>query len=372
MPAWALWGTLLLGATPFSESSVVDEAARAGWVTDRTVQFGSKEQPWVLALERRAENPSRFRVRRAERDGRKWSVSASTEPVAGSRIGVFRKVRFGGRPGLVWSIESDAPDEVVHRVLAFVDPGRGPLRAELDRRFIVPESAEEASARSFGNGRRRWFLQTDADGEAEIVHVTKPRRLNVPGREGQTHAYVVGVETTVHRWRHGRFRSDPKGRDFLPPHPVEEVEANQQLPQIWGTAQPFWAADGRLDTAWAVDPKLEGKPELTVRFDGVRKVAVIRLVPGCAQTPEAWSNHRRIEVIDLDLGGTASFTLDLDGPPPPGVEALGRFPLSSRFGEQVFVVLERPRQVRWAKLRPLETEGEGDGDRLCLSELSFH
>ena len=313
------------------------------------------------------------------------------EVVAGTPRKAKKVARFEARPmigapapELVAVLEDPSPDEVAVsvRVLGATDAGLQELFAET---FLVPREGRAAGARVELGDARPHVVFADVqggDGQEEVVWVSGPQTLVLPGRAGPV-TLTIGAYRTIYAFQAGKGRfeatADRDVEDFAAPKAVSEAKASAQVPKIWGTAQPFWGADGDLETSWNVPAAEAAGQALTVRLKGAPEVRLIRVVPGCGGSDADWRRHHRLSRIRLVLGSGLRFEVDRAdlGAVPAGVEALGEFPLEEGYGAQVLIALERPVSVPWARLeivsldRPELPKGQRV-EEACLSEISFH
>ncbi|MCA9555282.1 MAG: hypothetical protein KC933_34940, partial [Myxococcales bacterium] len=314
-----------------------------------------------------------------------------TEVVAGTPKKAKRVARFEARPmvggpspELVVVLEDPSPDEVAVsvRVIGATDAGLQELFADT---FLVPPKAEaEGPEITFGDASPHVVFADvrGGDGQEEVVWYSGPQTLVLPGKDGPVR-FVIGAYRSVFAFvpEKGRFERVAQGEveDFAAAKAVSEVKASAQVPKIWGTSQPFWGADGDLETSWNVPAKEAKGQTLTVRLKGSPEVRMVRVVPGCGGSEVDWRRHQRISKFRVVLGSGQRFEVDrtaLDEL-PAGVEAMGEFPLEEGFGAQVLIALKRPASTPWIRFEILGLEKPElrKGERVeeaCLSEVSFH
>jgi hypothetical protein len=328
------------------------------------------------------------RVLRFEGDpeeGRFIEVVAGT-PRKAKKVARFeaRPMVGGPAPELVVVLEDPSPDEVAVtvRVIGATDAGIQELFADT---FLVPPQAREDAPRiAFGDATPHLVFSDvrGGDGQEEVVWVSGPQSLALPGRNGPV-SFTIGAYRTVYAYEaaKGRFEkvAEREVEDFAGAKAVTEAKASAQVPKIWGTAQPFWGADADLETSWNVPAGEAAGQTLTVHLKGSPEVRMIRVVPGCGASETDWRRHHRLEKFRVVLGSGVRFDVDradLEAL-PAAVEAMGEFPLEEGFGAQVLVALKRPVSVPWARLEivGLEKPDLPKGQRAeeaCLSEISFH
>ena len=316
------------------------------------------------------------------------SIMDVRAPAADAVVRFERKQMAGDRfPELLVIFEERSPDEVVQHVRVLGRTLEG-LQVLMAQSFLLPRSTPASDVIALGDAQPRLeIVDDDDDGTTEVVWVGEPQILSLP--DGPRPAeLVIGVHRRVFRYRADEARYQQEGdaqlQEFLPPKLEWAVEANVQVPKIWGTAQAFWATDGDLDTSWNVTapkkaPPAGQRPELTVSFRGNELVQLVRVVPGCARNVDAWDIHAQVRAFTLDMSNGARLSVDLDdlANAPPTLRAAGVFPLQGGFGSQVLLLLERSDAVRWARLT-IDRVKRSDGparlrvNEACISELSFH
>lgn len=304
------------------------------------------------------------------------------------RVIRLEPMRLVGRsaPELVAVVEEPSPDDSALTVLVVGADG-GPYREMFRQTFFIPKNrTEEPNVVTFGDATPHYVVE-DLDGKAdsdkEIVWTREAQKLRLKDGEGNDVTFVIGAYRTVYRYdvNKGVYRveDDRQVVDFLPAKPPYEVKASAQVSQIWGTAQPFWGTDGDLATAWGVDRKGAVGQNLTVKFERREDVNLIRVVPGCADSAEAWDSHDRIRRMKFELGSGVRFEIDTDKltEVPDAVRAVQEFPLAGGFGSQVLIFLRRPQSLPWAKVEivkvdPSRVKRKEQKQVVCLSEISFH
>jgi hypothetical protein len=358
----------------YARSRAGRQAREEGWAPRRLLPLSLTET--ALLLESRA---GRHRVRLVFGDGRRVDRVLDGPVVEADRLASWVEEPGLTGPSVVLVWVSDAPDEELQRVQVLA-PRSQSLRLEFDRPFLLPKTTPVAD-RAFGAIEPAVFLEPDGD-RRRLVWRKGPRILRVPGREGLVRV-AVGAEREVYaptpaspdRW----VRIDEASyRDDLPRRVPQEVEASEQMAKVWGTAQAFWASDGDLKTAWSVRPRARYRDvSLTLRFAEAVPVRLLRVVPGCGASAAAWARHHGLARATVSVGGGFEFDWDLDGatPPPPGIEAMGSFPLADGYGRQDLALLARPRRTQWVRLtwkahrrpdRPL------DPPEACVAEFTVH
>ncbi len=317
-------------------------------------------------------------------EGRFVEVLKGT-PKRAKKVSLFEmRAMVGSRyPELVAVFDDPSPDETARgvRVMGHTDSGFRELFAET---FLVPAPTRKAAHTVVLGDARPHFVFADVRGDAqtEIIWVTGPQTLVLPGAEADI-TYVIGAYRTVYMYnpKSSRFEKVAQREvvDFAAAKAVSAAKASSQVPKIWGTAQPFWGADGDLETSWNVrGPDAEGQT-LTVRLKDSPKLQMIRVVPGCGASDQEWARHHRVERFRLTLGSGTRFIVDRASLSelPSGVQAMAEFPLQEGFGAQILIALKQPTRVPWVRFEILEAEESERPrservDEVCLSEISFH
>ena len=306
----------------------------------------------------------------------------------GPAVRAQRVARFEARPmcgtaakELLAVFEEPSPDEAALTVKILSAAGRG-ISEIFSQTFFLPASADVTDEVRFGDPGPRFLIEdVDADGAEEIVWYREPQRISLPGRDSAV-SLVIGAFRSIFRFEPGEGRyvmvAEKDQVDFLPPKTVADVQASQQIAKIWGTAQPFWATDGDLETSWNLARKTAVSQALTARFDSVTRVSMIRLVPGCGSSEDEWNRHDRLKRFRISFSSGVRFELERGKTELPAqVRALGEFPLAEGFGGQMIVVLAEPQEAGWVKLEVLELEKSTapkklQAQELCVSEIGFH
>lgn len=325
-----------------------------------------------------------FRFEGEDDEGRFVEVLAGT-PKRARRVSRFEvRPMVGSRhPELVAVFDDPSPDEIASavRVVGHTPAGIQELFAET---FLVPPKVKrEGRVVSLGDARPRFvFADVRGDEQEEVVWISGAQTLELPGEGGKV-TFVIGAYRTVYAFEEGKSAfakvAEREVVDFAEAKRITEAKASAQVPKIWGTAQPFWGADGDLETSWNVPGDEAAGQTLTVRLADGPKVHLIRVVPGCGGSDAQWSRHHRLERFRLTLGSGQRFEVDravLSQRPRP-VLAMAEFPLEEGFGGQILIALRSPARLPWARLEILEIEKSERPrrervDEACLSEISFH
>ena len=302
------------------------------------------------------------------------------------RISARRVVQLESRPlagdpttDLIAVFESPAPDERSMTVRMLGQRNRV-LTTFFAKNYAI---AQNSTLLGYGDASPHFtFEDRDGDGTAEVIWTLGPATLSVTGPDGPI-PLAIGARRQVYRFRPTTGRYTPEGdeqvSEFLPRHVPTAVEASQQVPKIWGTAQAFWGADGQLETAWMLRRTTAKGQTLTLRIDGRPVVSMIRVVPGCGANAREWANHHRLQRFRIRLSTGLQFDVRSDGrgPWPPGVRGIGVFPLDGDYGQQILIFLETPEQTAWGQLevlalRPSRISMRTGIDEVCVSDVSFH
>jgi len=355
-------------------------------VRELSVQLDGRGRPETAIVERRA-GKLQVRVLRfegEEDEGRFVELLAGT-PKRAKTVSRFEvRAMVGDRhPELVAVFDDPSPDEIASsvRVVGHTEAGIQELFAET---FLVPpEASSEGRTVRLGDARPHFvFANVRGDAQEEVVWISGPQTLRLPGEDGEI-TYVIGAYRTVYEYKAGKAAFEKVAErevvEFSTPKAITEVKASAQVPKIWGTAQPFWGADGDLETSWNVPGDQAVGQTLTVRLKDSPEVRLIRVVPGCGASDAEWSRHHRVERFSLTLGSGQRFEIDravLSQRPRP-VQAMAEFPLVEGFGAQILIALRSTVKLPWARLEILEIEKSERPrrervDEVCLSEISFH
>lgn len=354
----------------------------------------------IVVVERGPDRVMRVRVLRpgGDEDEPVFQALATSTPRKADRLLRLEARELTGERGaeVVAVLEESSPDELVQhvRILGRTPGGVGELFAQS---FYTPRAgAPDPRAVDLGDATPRFALRELSGGDgprarAELAWVRGPQVLALPiGKEPAS--VVIGAYEQVYRFEAGKgvFVADPAQAvvDFAPARPPYTVEASAQVPKIWGTAQAFWGADGDLSTAWTVAGAKGGVGAtlgLTLRTP--EEVQLLRLVPGCAGSAEAWAAHDRVRAFAVELSSGVRFELDratwakgTDVELPRVVRAVGDFPLLGaggvEVGRQLLVLLRERAPIRSARLTITQVEpgkpGRGMARETCVSELSLH
>jgi len=286
-------------------------------------------------------------------------------------------------PELVVVLDDPSPDETASsvRVIGHTDSGIRELFAET---FLVPPSVEKNGRTvTLGDARPHFvFANVRGDAQEEVVWISGPQTLVLPGRDDDI-TYVIGAYRSVYAYQAGKAAFEKVAErevvEFAGPKTVSAAKASAQVPKIWGTAQPFWGADGDLETSWNVPGKEAVGQSLTLKLKSSPKVRLIRVVPGCGASDAEWSRHHRVERFRVTLGSGQRFDVDRAdlSELPRGVQAMAEFPLQEGFGGQILIALKQSTALPWARFKILEVEHSERPRRervneVCVSEISFH
>jgi hypothetical protein len=353
----------------------------------------------IVVVERAADRTMRVRVLRpgGDEDEPVFQALATSTPRKADRLLRLEARELTGERGteVVAVLEETSPDELVQhvRILGRTPGGVGELFAQS---FYTPrQGAPDARTVELGDATPRFALrELAADGprgRAELAWVRGPQVLSLPiGKEPAQ--VVIGAYEQVYRYEAGKgvFVPDatPSVVDFAPARSPYTVEASEQVPKIWGTAQAFWGSDGDLSTAWtAAGPKGGVGASLGLALRTPEEVQLLRIVPGCAGSAAAWASHDRVRAFAVELSSGVRFELDraswaktTDVELPRAVRAVGDFPLLGEggveVGRQLLVLLRERAPIRTARLSVTQLEPgkppRGVAREVCVAELSIH
>lgn len=320
-----------------------------------------------------------------ERSGGYERIGQSSPRVA-SRVVRFEAKRIAGRSPkeLLAVFETPSPDETALSVRIMSAAGKGVEEIFAHTFFVPGKSAKtDPSEVRFGDASPHFLVEKsdEKQGDAKIVWVREPQVLKVEGPKGPVR-FVIGAHRTIFKYSREKRRYDRDTKDivdFLQTKPFDTVEASTQVAKVWGTAQPFWGADGNLDTSWNVPIKSAKGQTLNVKFKRTVDINMVRLVPGCAKSEEDWSKHGELQRFRLLLSSGRRVEIDRTDllNVPRAVRAAGEFPLGPGYGTQLLVFFTETQPVRWVRLEILSASKSALPRRkrvneVCLSEISFH
>lgn len=355
-------------------------------VRELELQLDGRGRPENAVVERKGDQLV-VRILRFEgepEEGKFVEVFKGT-PVRAEKVSRFEARALAGsrHPELVVVLDDPSPDETALRVrvVGHTDSGIRELFAET---FLVPaKRPKPAHTVVLGDARPHLvFADVRGDAQTEVVWTTGPQTLVLPGAESDI-TYVIGAYRTVYEYKKASKRFEKVAErevvDFAAAKTISAAKASSQVPKIWGTAQPFWGADGDLETSWNVRAAGAVGQTLTVRLKDAPKVQMIRVVPGCGGSDLEWARHHRVERFRIVLGSGRRFVVDRASLSdlPSGVQAMAEFPLQEGFGAQILIALKQPSRLPWVRLEILEGEESERPrservDEVCLSEISFH
>jgi hypothetical protein len=324
---------------------------------------------------------------RAEDEGDFKRLFRSTA-VPASSVAAFKRLPLGSHDFVfLLDVFEDNPDEADHFVKLFLIRS-GNLKEMFSAGYRVTHSEEDAgreSARVIDLGRYQVGLEVrpgakpGPGGFPELVVRHSPKTLALVGRAGRTIHFVIGIKERIYRAEKETYTLvADRYRDYLLRAAPAGVTATSTLPSSGEEWAASGAADSKLATGWIEGAADSGVGEsLTLSFGRPRNIRLVRVVPGCAASPESWKQHNRLLKFSLVFeGGTvvmvnrrgASAEMDSQ------VEAHEDFVLPGvGFGHQTLVFLSRPVKSSWVKLTIEEVEpGGGEADETCISEVSVH
>jgi len=311
-----------------------------------------------------------------------------SEKVAASSVAAFKRLPLGNHNFVfLLDVFEDNPDEADHFVRLFlIQPGN--LKQMFSSEYRVTHSEEDAGrepARVVDLGGYQVGLEArpatapGAGGFPELVVRHSPKRLALAGRVSRKTHFIIGIRERVYRAEKETYTLvADRYLDYLVRAAPADVTASSTLP----SSQDEWlaskAADSKLATGWIEGATDSGVGEsLTLSLGRPRNIRMVRVVPGCAASPESWEKHNRLVKFSLVFeGGTVvsvnrrGTTAEMDSQ----VEAHEDFVLPGvGFGTQTLVFLSKPVKSSWIKLAVEEVEkGSGETDETCISEISVH
>jgi hypothetical protein len=218
-----------------------------------------------------------------------------------------------------------------------------------------------------------------AGGFPELVVRHSPKRLALAGRVSRKTHFIIGIRERVFRAEKEAYNLvADRYLDYLIRAAPAEVNASSTLPSTQDDWQAPQAADSKLATGWIEGATGSGIGEsVTLSLGRPRNIRLVRVVPGCADSPESWQKHNRLKKFSLVFEGGTVVTVDRRGATAEmdsQVEAHEDFVLPGvGFGTQTLVFLSKPVTSSWVKLAIEEVEkGSGEADETCISEISVH
>lgn len=390
------------GGVRYTGSSAAIDATTKGTALVRELAVdvdgdGARE---IVVVERAADKTMRVRALRAtgDEDEPEFQQLAASTPRKADRLLRLEARELTGERGteVIAVFEESSPDDVGHhvRVLGRTPGGIGELFAQS---FFTPKNASADPRQvQLGDATPRFAIRDLGAGQgphprAEIAWVRGPQVLELPIGKEPTVA-VVGAYEQVFRFQSGKgvFAADgsPVVVDFAPALVAYEVAASAQVPKIWGTAQALWGADGDLTTAWTAAGRKLGVGEwLSIALRTPEEVQLLRVVPGCAASPEAWAAHDRVRAFAVELSSGVRFELDRASwakdkaiELPSAVRAVGDFPImgdgGKEVGRQILVLLRERAPLKNARLTVTQVEpgkpARGQGREVCIAEVTLH
>ncbi len=373
---------------PYRVSEAYQQAKQQGWKLvriekARISQLSADE--WVVVEHKGSKWRTRVLLATGDEsvEGGFRTTIAST-PATASRLRRLSLQRLlPGAPKAVLAVFENAdPDELQLSVRILGKASTGPPEM-LKTTVFVPQK-RGAGLLDLGNAKPRLEVRPpQGEAPAELVWVTGPQVLTVPGREKKPVRIAIGAYEEVYQYQaaKGWYQKSPETRvqDFLPMRSIKKLKVNRQVNPVFEPPKPEWVADGNLETAWRLKLKEAKGARLKVHLKDRPKVAMIRVVPGCAANAEEWKTHGQIQAFSWLLGTGRRIRIDREhlDQVPRGVAAIGEFPLEEGYGAQLLVFLESPEPLPWARI-DVDRARRGAAARgqrvpeACISEVSFH
>jgi hypothetical protein len=324
---------------------------------------------------------------RAEAEG-DFKLLFRSEKVQASSVAAFKRLPLGNYSFVfMLDVYEDNPDEADHFVKMFlIRPGN--LKQMFSSEYRVIHSEEDAGrepARIVDLGGYQVGLEArpaapgGSGGFPELVVRHKPKRLALAGRVKRKTHFLIGIRERVYRAEKEVYTLvADRYLDYLVRAAPAEVTASSTLPSSGDEWVASRAADSKLKTGWIEGATDSGLGEsVTLSLGRSRNIRMVRVVPGCAASPESWEKYNRLKKFTLVFeGGTvvvvnrSGITAEMDSQ----VEAHEDFALPGvGFGTQTLVFLSKPVKSSWVKLTVEEVEkGSGEADETCISEISVH
>lgn len=324
---------------------------------------------------------------RAEAEG-DFKLLFRSEKAPASSVAAFKRLPLGNYSFVfLLDVFEDNPDEADHFVRLFlIQPGN--LKQMFSSRYRVTHSEEDAgreAARVIDLGGYQVGLEarpgakTGSGGFPELTVRHSPKKLALIGRVSRKTHFIIGIKERLYRAEKEAYTLvADRYLDYLLRAAPAGVTATSILP----SSQEEWAAsnvaDSRLATGWIEGATDSGIGEsVTLALGRPRNIRLVRVVPGCAASPESWDKHNRLLKFTLVFEGGTVVTVNRRGTTTEmdsQVEAHEDFILPGvGFGIQTLVFLSKPVKSSWIKLTVDEVEkGSGDADETCISEISVH
>ena len=325
---------------------------------------------------------------RAEAEG-DFKLLFRSEKVTASSVAAFKRLPLGSHSFVfLLDVFEDNPDEADHFIKLFlIRPGK--LKQMFSSEYRVTHSEEDAGrepARIIDLGGYQVGLEArlapaeTAGGDfPELVVRHSPKRLALAGRVSRKTHFIIGIRERVFRAENEAYNLvADRYLDYLIRAAPAGVNASSTLPSTQDDWQASRAADSKLATGWIEGATGPGIGEsVTLSLGRPRNIRLVRVVPGCAASPESWEKHNRLRKFSLVFEGGTVVTVDRRGVTAEmdsQVEAHEDFVLPGvGFGTQTLVFLSKPVASSWVKLAIEEVEkGSGEADETCVSEISVH
>jgi len=311
-----------------------------------------------------------------------------SEKVAASSVAAFKRLPLGSHNFVfLLDVFEDNPDEADHFVRLFlIQPGN--LKQMFSSGYRVTHSEEDAGrepTRIVDLGGYQVGLEarpaaaSGPGGFPELVVRHSPKRLVLSGRVSRKTHFIIGIRERVYRAEKETYSLvADRYLDYLVRAAPSEVTASSTLPSSRDEWLASRAADSKLATGWIEGATGPGTGEsITLSLGRPRNIRMVRVVPGCAASPESWEKHNRLVKFSLVFEGGTFVSVNRRGTTAETdsqVEAHEDFGLPGvGFGTQTLVFLSKPVKSSWVKLAVEEVEkGSGEADETCISEISVH
>lgn len=380
MSPWFLLAALCLGAPPsptFTGSVQAEIDLKQGWklVYEGALDLGLGAKSGPVVIQQKG-STLRLQAFEAPKEDPKESAKAFSRAAqfvkrVGQRVHIRKLVKVArkGEPPELWMLlRSEAPDETLDRAL---------ILSLKDRRFVlrfehlfVVEKQNTQKIYGADLAPPGLSIVPVKGGEQELRFTGAVIPLELPGYEDD-----IQVAVAV---REQRFRRDPKTRRYKPLpdrtrdlyQPLAMTGAEVNLRSRDGDPATSWVTDQNAATGWRI-PRGAERPSLALHLKDPSEIRLIRVVPNC-RNAEA-QGYDRIRQLRIWFGGGQRMDLwtDRDGPFPPWVLGIGRFPLESGEGEQILVFLREGLIADGARVEVVDSKPNAKRGVLLKEELCF-
>ncbi len=367
-------------AASFSDSAAYGEFRRAGFsvVDERMMDLDGDGLLDALVLERTLVGIGLSAWKALDDDSFKFLSRAPQVPA--NLVARFDLIDLHDKDR-AWLLDlaEDSPDEADHRVRLFLIQPTG-LKQVFEASYRVTHPEEEAGRKAmpisdFGQRKAGLEILPQKNAWPRLRVRQDPKTISLSEHSGR---YVIGAREALYQARAGSYQVQQDSyHDFMTKALPDSVTATSHLPSVEAIFRAKSAADGDLASAWVEGASGAGAGEsITLSFKRKVPVRMVRIVPGCAQSIEAWQAHNRLSHFSLQFENGILLHL---GPPgsddlDPALADRGEFSLPGRdYGRQILVFLAKPVKSAWVKLTIEQTSpGNSENNETCLAEISVH